>query len=71
VFYDFDGRLWVETWTGTGRAFDIFDPAGRQIASSNRPAGDLRSPFARGDRFYAIERDSLGVQLVKVFAIER
>ena len=71
MFYDADGRLWVETWTATARSFDIFDQSGRQIATADVPRQLLRMVYVRGDRLYTIVSDSVGLNAVKVFAIDR
>lgn len=72
IFFDDAGRLWVEAVTGTGHGFDLFDSRGVHLASIPSPARQRSvPPYVRGDRMYLVATDSLDVQSVKVFAIER
>jgi hypothetical protein len=70
LFFDAEGRLWVETWTTTARVFDIFDLAGRHIATAPAMKWAGFAPYVRGDRFYLIQNDSSGPS-VKVYVIDR
>ncbi len=72
VVFDPTGRFWVETYVDDGFAFDVFDLDGRLLATMSAPErdGSVR-PFARGDRFYVVTVDGLGVQRLEAFRITR
>jgi hypothetical protein len=70
--FDADGRMWVEAATLNGFVLDAFDSAGRQLGRAVAPERQRTVPlYARGDRLYLVQTDSLDVQYVVVFAIER
>lgn len=71
IFFDSDRRMWVEVNTTAGRAFDVFDVAGRQLGRVPI-SGEKRNapPYARGNRLYLVAADSLDVQTVRVYELE-
>jgi hypothetical protein len=70
--FDIDGRMWVEAATANGFVLDVFDSAGRQFGRAVAPQRQRTVPmYARGDRLYLVQTDSLDVQYVVVYAIER
>jgi hypothetical protein len=70
VVLDPTGRVWVETYTNEGFAFDVFDLEGRLLATLSAPERDERvRPFVRGERLYVVAADSLGVQRVEAFRV--
>lgn len=74
LHFTHDGRLLVEYETADGEAFDLYDGAGRWTATLPLPGGgrdESVAPFLRDDRLYLVTRDSLDVQRVQVYAIER
>ena len=72
IFHDDAGRMWVEATSPDGFSLDIFDREGRQIGSVASPARHRAvPPYIRGDRIYMITADSLDVQSVRVFEIQR
>jgi hypothetical protein len=72
VVLDPTGRIWVETYADDGFAFDVFDLDGRLLATMSAPERDEGvRPFARGDRFYVVTTDDLGVQHLEAFRIAR
>jgi hypothetical protein len=72
IFFDDAERMWVEVVTADGHRFDVFDADGVQLGNLRSP-GRLESvpPYVRGDRLYLVTTDSLDVQSVKVFRVER
>ena len=72
IFHDDGGRMWVEVTSRDGFTFDVFDREGRQIGSTPAPARyrDV-PPYIRGDRLYVVVADSLDVQSVRVFGVQR
>ena len=72
IFHDDAGRMWVEATASEGFTFDVFDRDGRQIGSVPSP-GRHRAvpPYIRGDRIYMVTADSLDVQSIRVFDIQR
>jgi sugar lactone lactonase YvrE len=72
IFHDDAGRMWVEATSRDGFTFDIFDRDGRQVGSVASPARHRAvPPYIRSDRIYMVTADSLDVQSVRVFIIER
>jgi hypothetical protein len=75
IFEDRIGRLWVERYrsrlltTNEPREWDVFDPAGRLEGHLTVPDG-LRVQQVRGDLLLGIYADSLGVERLRVYAIE-
>lgn len=70
LMFDPDGRMWVESYSDSGFAFDVFDDSGRLQASVPAPPRHVRvEPYVRNGRLVLVERDSLDVQYVKVFEI--
>jgi hypothetical protein len=70
IFFDDVGRMWVERDAGTLRAFDVFAPDGRLLATIDTPVRfDRVPPHVRDDMLYIVVTDSLDVQYVKAFAI--
>ena len=72
IFFDDAERMWVEVVTAEGHSFDVFDARGAHLGNMRSP-GRQRSvpPYVRGDRLYLVTTDSLDVQTVKVYGIER
>ncbi len=69
-FFDPNGRLWVEVYTTTGFAFEVFDREGRLVGTVPVMERDESvEPHVRGDRMVLVEKDSLDVQYVRVFDI--
>lgn len=72
IFHDDGGRMWVEATSREGFTFDVFDREGRQIGSLPAPARHRDVPlYIRGDRLYLVVVDSLDVQSVRVFGVQR
>lgn len=70
IFFDHEGRTFVEHVTPDGAAFDLFDPDGRWLVTIPAPERDRSvPPFLRGDRLYLVTRDSLEVQRVESFRL--
>ncbi len=68
--FDPDGRMWVESYSDSGFAFDVFDDSGRLQASVPVPPRHVRvEPYVRNGRLVLVQRDTLDVQYVKVFEI--
>jgi hypothetical protein len=67
------GYLWVRGGSGAeGPGFDVFDPEGRYLgwAAADVAANSWVPPRIRGDRLYAVVRDSLDVPYVVRARIE-
>lgn len=63
LFFDAEGRLWVERYTADGFAYDIFDRDGRPVGTVDVPDRDERfPPFARNGRRYQVETDRQGIR---------
>ncbi len=72
LFFDDAERLWVEVVTADGHRFDVFDARGVHVGQMRAPARQRSvPPYVRGDRLYLVATDSMDVQSVKVFGIER
>ena len=72
VFFDDAGRMWVEATTTAGHSFDVFDQRGTHLGNLPSPGRQASvPPYVRDDRLYLVTADSLDVQSVKVFGIER
>jgi hypothetical protein len=70
--FDADGHMWVEVASAGGSVYEVFDATGRQLGRLPAPDREASVPlYARGDRLYLVQADSLGVQQVVVYAIER
>lgn len=68
VVLDPTGRIWVETYVDDGFAFDVFDLDGRLLATIPAPERDESvRPFVRGNRFYLVATDDLGVQRLEAY----
>lgn len=71
IFFDHEGRTFVEHNTPDGLAFDLFDPDGRWVATIPVPERDRSvPPYLRGDRLYLTTRDSLDVQRVEAHRLQ-
>lgn len=70
MFYDHDGRLWVELTAPAGTLFDVFDAAGRLLATVEGlpPTGGI-DPSVRNGRV-AVVRDSLDVRTVALYRLQ-
>lgn len=77
-FMDDQGHLFVQTWERSADnrqdIYDIFDAEGRFIGrvALNRHA-DLINPkprFIRSDKYYAIEQDKDGIEVIKRYSVE-
>ncbi len=67
LFFDTDGRLWVELSVseGAARRAHIYDRNGQRAGQADWPAEvDLRYGLLRGDTAWGFATDSLGVQTV-------
>ena len=72
LFFDDAERMWVEVIMPDGFRFDVFDLDGTHLGSMRAPARQRSvPPYVRGDRLYLVTTDSLDVQSVRVFGIER
>lgn len=73
LYFDHHGRMLVEHATPDGGAFDLFDPDGRRVGTFPAPPDRDPSvpPFLRDDRLYLVTKDSVDVQTVRVYALER
>ena len=72
IFFDDAGRMWVEATTASGHSFDVFDGTGVHLGNMASPGRQASvSPYVRRDRLYLVATDSLDVQSVKVYDIER
>jgi hypothetical protein len=70
IAFDETGRMWVETRTGEGRAWDIFSPAGRLLGSAPVPARhEPVRPAIRGDRVAVVEEAPEGYHRVVVYRL--
>lgn len=69
-----DGRLWVLRDIGDGaRALDVFSPDGIYLGAleSDVDLAGLSIGLITAERVYAVERDELDVQYVRILRIER
>lgn len=67
LLVDDAGYLWVDVvHDGEGRRYDVFDAEGRYLGRVSAPDGlqTFPWPIIRGDRMYAVVRDSLDVPFV-------
>ena len=72
IFFDDDERMWVEVVAADGHRFDVFDARGAHLGTMRAPARQRSvPPYVRDDRLYLVATDSLDVQSVKVYGIER
>lgn len=72
LHFDAAGRLWVETTGRSGLRWDVFDPEGRLVGSAPAPErAEEVAPFIGEERMVLVARDSLGVERVRVYRIER
>lgn len=72
LHFDAAGRLWVETMGRNGLRWDVFDPEGRLVGSAPAPdRAEEVAPYIGEERMALVVRDSLGVERVRVYAIER
>lgn len=70
ITFDEQGRTWIERTTPPGVVYDVFDAEGRLIAELPAPPRFTRHvPFIRGNRVYVVQRDSLDIESVHVFAV--
>lgn len=72
LHFDAAARLWVETRSPSSLRWDVFDPEGRLVGSAPAPERvEEVAPFIGEERMALVARDSLGVERVRVYAIER
>jgi hypothetical protein len=72
ITFDHHGRLLVELNTPGGPVLDVFDTDYRWLATLPLPERDTGVPiFLRDQRLYLVARDSLDVQRVEVYSVER
>ena len=71
LFLDGEGRLWVEIESSEGIRYDVFDDAGRPVASvDGLPRSEGIDPSVTGGRAAFVVRDSVtDVAAVRVFRI--
>jgi hypothetical protein len=70
IFFDDQGRLWVERRSEDGFALDAFDRLGALRGSVDIPTRAEGVPiFIRGDRVYIVVQDELGVDTVLAFEL--
>lgn len=70
LFFDAEGRLWVERYAADGFAYDIFARDGRFLGTVDVPDRDERfPPYARSGWLYQVETDELGVQYVANYRV--
>lgn len=70
LFFDAEGRLWVERYADDGFAYDIFDRDGRFLGTVDVPDRDERfPPYARSGWLYQVETDEFGVQQVASYRV--
>jgi hypothetical protein len=70
VFFDDDGRMWVERLSDAGTTLDVFDTGGRLLGLVGVPDRFERVvPHVLGDRLHMVVADSLGVQAVRVYRV--
>lgn len=69
-----DGHLWVRLTAASdeeGARYDLFDPDGRYLGEVSSETSLGSGPRFHGDRIYGVVSDSLGVQYVVRWAVER
>lgn len=72
LLVDTSGRMWVETFTDSGLAWEVFDRNGVLVAVVPGFQYDDRvAPSLRDDLVAWVETDSLGVQRVQMARIQR
>jgi hypothetical protein len=73
LFLDGEGRLWVEVESSEGIRYDVFDDAGRPVASvDGLPRSDGLDPSVTGRRAAFVVRDSTtDAAAVRVFRLQR
>jgi hypothetical protein len=67
------GRLWVESSSAdeSRSTLTLFSASGEPIGETTMPGWDRRVlPYARGNRFYFVTRDSLDVQSIEVYQLQ-
>lgn len=70
LLFDGEGRMWVESITPEGFAWEVFDGQGRLLGSLPAPPRQERvPPYVRGNRLYLVDADSLDVQYVRAFQV--
>jgi len=70
IYFDAEGQMWVERETDSGRAFDVFDTAGRLVGTLEVTVRlDRVPPYIRGGRLYLVVTDDLDLEYVRVFDI--
>ena len=72
LFLDGEGRLWVEIESSEGIRYDVFDDAGRPVASvDGLPRSEGLDPSVTGRRAAFVVRDSVtDVAAVRVFRLQ-
>lgn len=71
IFYDDEGRLWVETSSPVGPRYDIFDRTGALVATvEGLPASGGVDPAIAGNRIALAGTDSAGVPVIRVYRLE-
>ena len=72
IFVASDGRLWVEVIRTAGNRWEFFDREGHLLGSVPAPSRKERAaPAFRGDHLVTIRQDSLDLDHVEVWRIER
>jgi hypothetical protein len=73
IVADDRGGVWVEVTTPTGSRFDVYDAAGKLVASVPAPTRRLETvPFVvRGDRLYLPIKDEDDVISISVYRLHR
>ena len=73
LFLDGEGRLWVEVESSEGIRYDVFDDAGRPVASvDGLPRSDGLDPSVTGRRAAFVVHDSTtDAAAVRVFRLQR
>ncbi len=72
LFFDSQGRMWIEWESAAGPALDVYDSEGRLLGSIAAPRriADL-VPWADARRLYTVATDDLGVQYVNVYGLDQ
>lgn len=70
LLFDDEGRLWVESSTESGFAWDVFSTAGEWIGTLHLPERDERvTPYVRNGVVYQVELGEMDVQFVAAYRI--
>lgn len=70
LFFDAEGRLWVERYAPDGFDYDVFATDGGLLGTVDVPdRAEDYPPYARDGRLYQVVTDSLDVQYVKAWRV--